>query len=93
MGPRNPNSDGRFPQEETRRLPKWHEGNGTGDGYHLSGRNKALKGEPHERIRSETGTGKLGADQSVKRLRKPEDARRLSLDNSTTRPLPRAGRR
>jgi hypothetical protein len=36
------------------------EGTGAGDGVRLHGRSKALKGEPHERIRHETGPAGSG---------------------------------
>jgi len=51
-----------------------HEGSGIGDGIRLRERKKALKGEPHERIWHEIGPVSDGAEESVMRLRKPEDA-------------------
>jgi hypothetical protein len=47
------------------------EGNGTGDGVRLRGRSKALKGEPHERIRHEirpAGSGRTEASRGCENL-------------------------
>jgi hypothetical protein len=49
---------------EEGRVAQRQEGNGAGDGERLHGRNKALKGEPHERIWHETrpaGSGRTKA--------------------------------
>jgi hypothetical protein len=49
-----------------------HEGRGVGDGERLHGRSKALKGEPHERIRHETrpaGSGRIKASGGCENLK------------------------
>jgi len=61
---------GGFTEERSQR----QEGMGVGDGVRLHERSKALKGKPHERIWPEIVASRRGAGQSVKRLRKPEDA-------------------
>jgi len=51
------------------------EGNEIGDGFRLHERGKALKGKPHEWIWYEIRPVSERADEGVRRLRKPEDAR------------------
>jgi hypothetical protein len=74
-----------------RALGQRHEGMGAGNGVRLRERSKALKGEPQERIRSETMAGRHWADRSVRRLRKPGDAGVRVRQPRTFRPLPIVG--
>jgi hypothetical protein len=50
------------------------EGNGVGDGVRLRGRNKALEGATPRADPARNKAGRHGADESVERSRKPEDA-------------------
>jgi len=79
--------------------PRWREhdqrqeGSGAGDGERLRERSKALKGESRKWIRYEIRPADTRADESVKRLRKPEDAGGRARQALPTKPLLGMGKR